>query len=225
MGHTLLFAAISGCQWETAKLVVTIAIAQYKPPGNINKFSTKDINLYVSNNSSLASNDYDATASPQDDIEFIDITKQLSPVESKVYPKRMLDMVKFTWYTQSANETYMQNGNLLLKTIHNNDLEAFTNMFNLYILTPVAIPMENTIIDAIMSKDRAKMLDAYICKTGQGVEIKANHDDPSVIITNDKNKVYLELDVHSKKCEDLAKKSDLDNIPSTTSYPLVWMAA
>ncbi|KAG6855442.1 hypothetical protein H0H87_002810 [Tephrocybe sp. NHM501043] len=212
-GHTPLFAAISGRQWETAKLVVAIAIAQYKPPKNTNKFSTKDVRLYAdeaSDDGSSASNDSDATASPQDDVKFIDITKRPSPVESEVHPKRMLDTVKFTWYTQSANETYMQNGNLLLKTIHDNDLEAFVNVFNLYISTPVAIPMENAIIDAIVSKDRAEMLDAYIHKTGQGVEIKANHDDPSAIATNDKTR---------------SKRSDPGAIPSTTSYPLVWMAA
>ncbi|KAG6906166.1 hypothetical protein DXG01_015516 [Tephrocybe rancida] len=242
-GHTPLFAAVSGRQWATAKLIMAIAVAQYKPPENTTKFSTKGVVLYEqdSDNDSEASDDSDATASPEE-ATFIDIAKRPSSVETDVHPKRLLDEARVTWYTgPDTQKELVQNngklllatlkksdretGNLLLQAIHENDLDAFVTLFGLYISSPVAITLEQWVLETILNKDRVEMLDIYIRKTGQCIEIKQDHADPTVTVTNDKNKTYLGLTVHGKKRADLAKMSDPNAVPTSTSFPLVWTAA
>lgn len=44
-GCTPLLAAISGRQWNTAKLIVAILAAQYAPEEDLPKFDTSDVSL------------------------------------------------------------------------------------------------------------------------------------------------------------------------------------
>lgn len=45
LGFTPLYAAIAGRRWDTAKLVLAIAAAQYHPENDEKKFTTDDIHL------------------------------------------------------------------------------------------------------------------------------------------------------------------------------------
>lgn len=44
-GYTPLFAAISGRQWGTAKLIIAILVEQYTPDEELIKFDADDVNL------------------------------------------------------------------------------------------------------------------------------------------------------------------------------------
>ncbi|KAG5637903.1 hypothetical protein H0H81_002731 [Sphagnurus paluster] len=228
-GYTPLFAAVSGRRWATAKLIMAIAIAQYKPSDKEEKFNMKGVNLYDddgSDSGSEDSNDSDATAT-KEDITFVDIAKRPSAIETDIHPKRMLDEVKLTWYVKQVDGNYRQvQGNLLSKAIHDNDLDMFVTLMSLYNAAPLPIRLpESSVIDEILAKDRVDMLDEYIRRTGQGFEIPQENAEQEVAARNDKSRVYLGLTVHGKKRADLAKKNDPNATPVAQIFPLLWKAA
>ncbi|KAF8075783.1 ankyrin repeat protein [Lyophyllum atratum] len=225
-GYTPLFAALSGRQWSTAKLIMAIAIAQYSPAEKEEKFSTEGVDIYDgSDDGSEDSDDSDATIEPEE-ITFVDIAKRPSVIETDVHPKRMLDDANVTWRIKGTDGKYKQNqGNALLKAIHDDDLEMFVNVVSLYNAAPVPIPIREQIFNVILEKDRADMLNEYIRKTGLGVEVQQDHTDQEVRARNDKNRLYLGLTVHGKKRTDLAKMNDPNATQGFDLYPLVWKAA
>ncbi|KAG6823211.1 hypothetical protein H0H92_011049, partial [Tricholoma furcatifolium] len=228
--HTPLFAAICGRRWMTSKLIMAIAAAQYKPPANEEKFSTKGIFLYdedqASDDGSEASDDSNATAGPREEAKFIDIAKRVSSIETDIHPKFILDEANVSWVDKTSDGKYSEvNGNLLFKAIHDGDYEAFINIIGLYTSSPIPIACGN-IVEHIVKKDQVEMLDYYIRQTGQGVEIALDHSEAPSALTNDSNKIYLGLNVHGKKRSDLAKKNDPNATQDTVSVlPLVWIAA
>ncbi|KAG6826323.1 hypothetical protein H0H92_000324 [Tricholoma furcatifolium] len=201
---------------------MAIAVAQYKPPANEEKFSTKGIVLYdedqASNDGSEASDDSNATTGPTEEAKFIDIAKRVSTVETDVHPKFMLHEPKLFWADKTSDGKYTQmQGNLLLKAIHDGDYEAFVNIFNLYSSSPIPITFGN-IVEHIIKNDRAEILDYYIRETGQGIEIALDQSEAVV-------SVNLGLDVHGNKRSDLAKKNDPNATQSTVPvFPLLWIA-
>ncbi|GLB33192.1 putative ankyrin repeats (3 copies) containing protein [Lyophyllum shimeji] len=225
-GYTPLFAAVSARRWATARLIMAIAIAQYCPPEKEAKFSTRNVDLYEdSDDGSEDSCDSDATAD-QAEFTFVDIAKRPSAVETDVHPDKMLDRTTFTWYFKDKDEKLQQTeGSLLLKAIHDNDTEMFVNVASLYNSAPFPIPLEEQYLEVILEKDRPDMLDAYIRKTGRGIEVQHDHEDQEVKARNDKNRVYLGLTVHGKKRADLAKMNDPNATTHYNIYPLVWKAA
>ncbi|KAG6828432.1 hypothetical protein H0H92_008006 [Tricholoma furcatifolium] len=209
---------------------MAIAIAQYQPPANEDKFSTNDIILYDedqdSDDGSEASDDSNATAGPTEQAKFIDIAKRVSSIEADIHPTFVLHEANLSWRDKTPNGKYTQmRGNLLFKAIHDGDYEAFVNIFNLYTSSPIPIAFGD-IVEHIIKNDRAEMLDYYIRQTGQGVEIALDQSEAPVALTNDSNKIYLGLNVHGKKRSDLAKKNDPNATQDTVSVlPLVWIAA
>jgi hypothetical protein len=84
------------------------------------------------------------------------------------------------------------------------------------------------VVEVIAQNDRVEMLDEYIRRTGSGIKIQASSQDEGEIVpaVNDKNKVYLGLNVHGKKRTDLAKRNDPDaaHTQDVVEFPLVWRA-
>ncbi|KAJ7062801.1 ankyrin repeat protein [Mycena amicta] len=214
-GLTPLFAAIAGQHWDTARLIVTVAAAQYKAPEEKRRF-TMDIDLDEDSDNESDGSDYDSDGTvEQDAIDFVDIAKRPSSVQCNASPKDLL---------QAGN------GNVdpFTMAIMKDDYELFINTFRLYKHSPIHAQLPTTLLSSIISYDRPEMLDEFIRRTGLGIKIEAakvaGEELPPVM--NDKNKVYLGLNVHGKKRLDLAKRNDPDaaNVAETFEAPLVWRA-
>lgn len=109
------------------------------------------------------------------------------------------------------------------------DLDSFVHIANLYESLPQSVELPD-LMDTILEQDQPQILDEYIRRTGNGIDITGAQDSakigPIPIAINDENKIYLGLNVHGKKRVDLAKKNDPNATgydPSTTT-PLVWRA-
>jgi len=108
------------------------------------------------------------------------------------------------------------------------DLDSFVHIANLYESLPQSVELPD-LMDTILQLDQPQILDEYIRRTGDGIDITGAQESakigPIPIAINDENKIYLGLNVHGKKRVDLAKKND----PNATGYdsptiPLVWRA-
>ncbi|KAJ7499894.1 ankyrin repeat protein, partial [Mycena latifolia] len=212
-GITPLFAAIAGRHWDTARLIVAVASAQYKPVVQTGRFNTSNIVLEDdSDNESDDSDDSDGTVE-QDTINFVDIASRPSTVECDVHPRHIL---------------IVPGQNLLGRKIIDDDFEAFINVLNLFKHSPKHVELPADTLQTIVNHDRPDMLDEYVRRTGLGIKIQVpppNGEDDIPII-NDKNKVYLGLSVHGKKRTDLAKRNDPDasQQEERAEMPLVWRA-
>jgi hypothetical protein len=118
--------------------------------------------------------------------------------------------------------------NPLEATIHDGDFETFIQIAELCAKLPKPVPLtELTSDDTFLQKDRVKLLDEYIRRTGQGIEVpqkktEGTEDTPQ----RPKAKEYWGLNVHGKKRRDLASKGDPNARYNTRSRtPLVWSAA
>ncbi|KAJ7165671.1 ankyrin repeat protein [Mycena crocata] len=215
-GITPLFAAIRGRHWDTARLIVAIIAAQYKPAAQNGRFDTSGMNLDDdSDNESDDSDDSDGTVE-QDAIDFVDIANRPSTVECDVHPKDVLIPGYF-------------DRELFVMAIVEDDFEAFVNTFNLYKNCPKHVDLPSHLLAWIFNMDRPDMLDEYIRRTGLGIKIQTapiTADEEDVPVINDKNRVYLGLSVHGKKRTDLAKRNDPNASQKDTEpeVPLLWQA-
>ncbi|KAJ6473130.1 ankyrin repeat protein, partial [Mycena sanguinolenta] len=216
-GLTPLFAAVCGRHWDTARLILAISAAQYKPSAKTDRFTTSNIDLDDdSDNESDNSDDSDGTVE-QDTINFVDIANRPSTIECEAHPSALFN---------AAHDN--SDRHLIRKAITDDDLEAFVNVLNLYKHCPKHVDFPNYVIEAIALNDRVEMLDEYIRRTGSGIKIRVNDTDEDEIVTvvNDKNRIYLGLNVHGKKRTDLAKRNDPDasQHEEKAEVPLVWRA-
>lgn len=228
-GWTPLFAACAARRWNTAKLVVAIAAAQYKPSEDGEaKVTFKNISLDDddddSDNESDCSDCSDDTIGQKKEALFIDIAKVKSTVTTDVPPKKMISELGSTFRVGDA----VLSGNLLHRAIRMKDREALINIANLYasLSTPVDLGVNS--VDVLLSVDSPELLDEFIRLSGYGLDFevakKALAHLPQIV--NDENRIYMGLNVHGKKRADLAQKND-PNATSGISYtePLVWKAA
>ncbi|KAJ7166058.1 ankyrin repeat protein [Mycena filopes] len=217
-GLTPLFAAIEGRHWDTARLIVAIAAAQYKPKAKTERFSTSDMTLDdESDNESDGSDGSDYTIE-QDGINFVDIASRPSVVECATHPKELLTPTNV--YSRAP----------LSKAINDDDLDAFINILNLFKNSPKHVELPDNLLSSLVQKDRADMLNEYIRRTGAGITIQKTTNAPEgeddIPVVNDKNRVYLGLTVHGKKRTDLAKRNDpnASQDEEKAEVPLVWLA-
>ena len=122
--------------------------------------------------------------------------------------------------TENGSVTYV---NLLENTIHDGDFEGFVQIAELNARIPEPVSLADLASEYIfLLKDRAKLLDEYIRRTGQGIDIpqKKNEDE----LQRPKGREYWGLNVHGKKRRDLT--GDPNRRYNTGSkIPLVWSAA
>jgi len=116
----------------------------------------------------------------------------------------------------------------LEEAIHDDDFEAFIQIAELCAQLPKPVVLsELASEEAFLRKDRAKLLDEYIRRTGQGIEvpqkkIEETEDAPE----RPKGKEYWGLNVHGKKRRDLAARGDPNvRYNNGPKIPLVWRAA
>ncbi|KAF7319941.1 Ankyrin repeat protein [Mycena kentingensis (nom. inval.)] len=214
-GYTPLYAAIAARRWDTARLIVTIAAAQYKPAEEKKKF-VLDVDSDEDSDNDNDSEGYDSDGTvEQEAINFVDIASRPSQIQCKASPQDLL---------QSGNMSVEP----FTKAIHDDDYEAFVNVFRLYKHSPIPAELPTTLLAIIVSQDRPDMLDEFIRRTGQGIKVEApkTAEEELAPVINDKNKLYLGLNVQGKKRMDLAKRNDpnADNEQEQEEPPLVWKA-
>ena len=147
--------------------------------------------------------------------ELLDMSENATSVRTEASPLKMLHECTFQFQT------------LLQRAIAQDDLESYSAVMDLYSLIPESehFDHENTMLE-FLKFGRVQMLDDFIRRTGLGIPMNElsnpeNHDDnqdaPPV---NDKNRVYLGLNVQGKKRADLANgRASRDR---EEEIPLVW---
>ena len=164
--------------------------------------------------------DSDATAEEQE-ITFIDVATRPSAIETPLHPSVLL-AEQLSWHIKNIGGTYdRQCDSTLIKAVIDDDLEAFVNILSFYRSLPLPIAVPTNLLDRFLQYDRPEMLDEYLRRTGDGIDIKTGHEETAM---NDQNKVYLGLSVHGKKRADLARKNDPNAKHNRTTYPMVWRA-
>ncbi|KAK7062773.1 hypothetical protein VNI00_000262 [Paramarasmius palmivorus] len=233
-GITPLAMAIHHRHWNTARLVFTISAAQYEPKENDHKFTINLEGFHKDEDSddrSVNSDDSSDTVNKAP-INFVDVANRPSKVSCHVAPSKMLRDLRCYWHenvlSRSAN-------NLLEAAIGDDNTDAFSNIFGLYKLSEPPIELKRSDLDSmleiILSRSEPKMLDEFIRKTGYGIKVRVPgkegaKDEDITYATNDKNHVYLGLNVHGKKRKDLVKQNDPNaNDDEDDGIPLVWKAA
>ncbi|KAJ7196941.1 ankyrin repeat protein [Mycena pura] len=210
-GFTPLFAAIAGRHWDTARLIVAITAAQYKPAAQTGRFRVSDITF--DDDSDNESDDSDDTVE-EHEINFVDIASRPSAIDCRVHPKDILQAGK------ADQEPFA-------KAIDDNDFEAFINIYNLYKHSPKHVELPSNILSNILTKDRAEMLDEYIRRTGSGINIETavKAGDEPLPVVNDMNRIYLGLNICGKKRTDLAQRIDPNELQKEKfTVPIVWQA-
>ncbi|KAI0084195.1 hypothetical protein BDY19DRAFT_997912 [Irpex rosettiformis] len=218
-GYTPLALAILARKWDTVKLILAIAVAQFSPKEQTEpKF---DASFIDDSDSDSDDNEMDYEEEP---INFIDIAKQHSEIRVQVPPSRMMD-VAAPWNNCDAGEILWSTP--IAKAIIEDDFEAFVQILSIAQSLPGNVLNSGMVLNQLLSHDRPAMLDELIRQTGEGI-------DPSVHTRSTKghttletsSKVYLGLNVHGKKRKDLAVKGD-PNAPQTYRsdiVPPVWIA-
>lgn len=157
--------------------------------------------------------------------EFIDLDRQDTQVRFDVGPEKLLKTrISRLFDTKKDVISYV---NPLEGAIHNDDFEAFIQIVELNAKLPKPVALtELASLETFLEKDRANLLDEYIRRTGQGIEVPQKSEGMEDVPQRPKGKEYWGLTVHGKKRKDLASRGDPNaryNIGS--KIPLVWSAA
>ncbi|KAI0350817.1 ankyrin [Trametes cingulata] len=231
-GLTPLSLALYQRHWDAARLVLAIAIAQYKKKTEKPaKFVlTKNLALEDddSEDGSQCESDEEMGNDDQGEVNFVDIAHRPSQVETDVPPARLLTLDDGY---ECPKEKTLVVGPPLFKAVVDDDFEAFVQILDLYKSLPEPLEIPSSAVNWVVMYDRPTMLDELIRRTGSGIELPEAHDEDEE--SNESKpkalppKTYLGLNVHGKKRRDLVQKAD-PNAPGTTrrfDTSLLWTAA
>ncbi|KAF8260330.1 hypothetical protein EI94DRAFT_1780506 [Lactarius quietus] len=155
LGWTPLTVAVHRRHWNTARLVLAIATAQYQPRDTQIDPITDAISAHLA--------DY----SEQTPIDFTDIAARPSPVRTEIHPATMLQL--------SAD--HLQDGHRdvscspLEKAIIENDIEAFVRTLDLCEFVAMEITPDSAAFNLAVTLDRPEILDEFIRRSGIGIPI------------------------------------------------------
>lgn len=248
---TPLHVAIHRRHWSTVNAILTIAAAQQKTKSeaaHTTVFSTFNIKLGrlapffliwtslitppLIDDSDEEGSDAEETddgsgddSDDKEEPEFIDLDRQDTQARFDVGPEKLLK-------TRIARLPETEDGlvshvNPLEGAIYDGDFEAFIQIAEINAKLPKPIALTDLASeDTILQTDRAKLLDEYIRRTGQGIEVPQKNETTGDVPQRPKGKEYWGLNVHGKKRRDLASKGDPNFRYKTASkIPLVWSAA
>jgi hypothetical protein len=159
------------------------------------------------------------------ELDFVDIAKRPSTVQSDTNPATFLDI--------SApilnNNNEVIEGPPLRVAISLKDSEALKTVLGLYSVVDRSTQLPEWALDSILGSNSPEMLDVLIRKTGWGLDLGDAPEEP-ITEGEDKNcsskaALYLGLDVHGKKRKDLASHSDPNSRHgSMAKTPMLWKA-
>ncbi|KAF8349125.1 ankyrin repeat protein [Amanita rubescens] len=220
-GLTPFSIAVERRKWDTARLVLAIAVAQYEADEEEVVFSVDDID--IDDDGSDYSYDSDATVEQKNKENlYVDVAKRPSTIKCDVKPGLLFTTPRRYGYVVDGN---YQPETVLDKAIREDDLEAFVKLLNMLINLPIPESIPNNLTQLLLSYDRLDMLDELIRRVGTGIDLKTvRHEAKDAIPVNDQNKLYLGLKVHGKKRADLARKNDPNAGVDIQESPLLWRA-
>ena len=241
-GFTPLHVAILAGNWETAKVIIAIAMAQYEAPADTVGRDNSDGKLIANvpfHSSFYPPEEYDEECDEGSDMEtddnisdqlnrkaeIMDISHRFSTIRAPVGP-----------YALFRTAPYLSKDSVLYWTplaaaIRAADVEATKQVLALYELCNPTSPVDpHSQLNNILQSDSPAMLDFFIRKFGFGLGVSEEEEDAPQGIEAAKKmpRTYLGLDVHGVKRKDLAKKNDPDapqRIHKPHHIPLLWSAA
>ena len=158
--------------------------------------------------------------------KFIDLDRQGTQVRYDVGPEKLL--TTFVAYLPEGEKDSVYYLNPFQEAIYDDDFEAFIQIAELSAKLPKPIALTDLASeDMFLRKDRVKLFDEYIRRTGQGIVIpQKNTEGTEDAPQRPKGKEYWGLNVHGKKRKDLAARGDPNaRYSSGPNIPLVWHAA
>ncbi|KAH9007478.1 hypothetical protein EDB84DRAFT_1572846, partial [Lactarius hengduanensis] len=185
-GWTPFLVALHRRHWDTARLVLAIAIAQCQPPGTDMGATTRailhgnyphvllhlrGILPHIASSDDSDSDEGDGHHDPDNDhsepkpIDFTDIAARLSSVRTEVPPKKMLELQAILFQAGLKRVSC----NPLQKAIVEDDFEAFIHTLDLYEFVGAAIWPDSGAYDFAVALDRPDMLDELIRRSGLGI--------------------------------------------------------
>ncbi|TFY76764.1 hypothetical protein EWM64_g7248 [Hericium alpestre] len=219
LGVSPLAVALERRHWQTARLILAIASAQYKPDNNVEHFNVDDLTGDYDNGSDASGDDDDENR----EVIFSDVAERPSVVQCKAPPSKMLQSASGMWMTNGK----LTSGTPMQRAIIEDDFEAFINICDLYKELGVELwPTGNT-LSFIMQHDRPEMLEELIRRTGVGISVPADLQQTESERTSASKvdeHVYLGLNIQGKKRKDLATRRHAPK-PTLRFFPLLQEAA
>ena len=212
IGWTPFLVALHRRHWDTARLVLAIAKAQYQP-----RDTAILAHLMSSYGSDSDEEDY-SDYSEQKPNTFTDIAAMPSSIRTEFPPTTMLELQANFLQAGSKRVT----GDPLQKTIVENDFEAFVHTLDLYDLAGLVIRPESGAYNLAVTLDRPEILDEFIRRSGVGIPIpsdaaKGRKADSEV----SKKRVYLGLKVGGKRRADIATHKQTKSKTLAYNYDLL----
>ncbi|KAG9021743.1 hypothetical protein FS837_007009, partial [Tulasnella sp. UAMH 9824] len=244
-GYTPLYVALRARRWDTARLILEIAQKQLmkeekeaepkpaKPRGNIVTFNDSDDEA-DSDGGSCASDETEKRP-----VGYTNLVKRFQTVSVKVKPDQLLSY-HGKWATESTSGPDASAGfaDPITLAALENDVEAFYQIADMMegLEEPMSMPVH--LLQTILAADSPEMLDVFIRRTGEGLslpkpKVQEPADDANTVQhhhgDNNRDRIYVGLDVAGKKRKDLAHRED-PNAPSAYAFaehqiPIVWSAA
>ncbi|KAH8995818.1 hypothetical protein EDB86DRAFT_2829340 [Lactarius hatsudake] len=215
-GWTPFLVALHRRHWDTARLVLAIAMAQYQPPDTDVDATTSVILHDDSDSDDDEPDEHDY--GEQKPINFTDIAARPSSVRTDVPPKKMLELE--TLFLQAGHKRVYCNP--LQKAIVDDDFEAFVRTLDLYEFAGATIWPDSGAYDSAVALDRPEMLDELIRRSGVGIPIPSGAVKGSAVIPKvSEERVYLGLKVGGKRRTDLAKHKQAQRKALTYNYNLL----
>lgn len=218
---TPFLVALHRRHWETARLVIAVAMAQYQAsdaeipsldlavdiPTDGKKyihFTTFVLNCLIMrfvDDSEKGFYDSDEESeedcSQQKEIDFVDLAARPSAIRAEVSANKMLETRSAFLGADGKRVFY----NPLQKTVEANDFEGFICALELYMFAGVALWPGVAVHDLVVKLDRPDMLNELTRRTGVGIPYPSNiaknpHANPEKAA---EERVYLGLKVGGKR--------------------------
>ena len=233
-GYTPFSIALQARRWDTCRVILAVATAQYNKPeekddnrradsGKLSHCSFRAAAYVIGSDDEASDEDYDsdATEGQRRPEKFTDIATRFSSIRSDVSPSIFFTQ-RSTWLnSENKAVTYTP----LERAIRENDLEAFTQLVDMMTSLDDPVALTDNDLERIIDRDASTLLDVFIRHSGLGIfvgriENEATPKDVKII-----PKFYLGLSVHGKKRKDLAKRDPHAPSEEREAAPLVFRAA
>ncbi|KAH9034021.1 hypothetical protein EDB83DRAFT_2296389 [Lactarius deliciosus] len=218
---TPFLVALHRRHWDTARLVLAIAKAQYQPPDT----EIDETSGMVLCDDSDTEGEYDSDEDDCSDyreakpINFTDIAAMPSSVRTDVPPKKLLELQAFLLRPGLKRVSCKP----LQKAIVEDDFEAFVHTLDLYEFAGVAIWPDSGAYDFAVALDRIEMLDELIRRSGVGIPIPSDAAKVGGAVSKKvpEERVYLGLKVGGKRRADIVKHGQTQRKTPTYNYDLL----
>ena len=242
-GWTPFFVAVHRRHWETARLVIAIATAQYQPPDDeatpfiptssvlsgckclcVMTFSLwLFLILRVADDSDEGSHhsDEEDDRSYEQEINFTDLAARPSAVraDSEASANRMVELAHYVLLEPDGKRGFC---NLLQKAIYEDDFEAFVRTLELYEFAGVALWPDAAVHELAVALDLPDMVDEIIRRTGIGIPYtpsdKAENHQRSLKKAVEEKRAYLGLKVGGKWRADAIQHWQAPSGPDVITY-------